>query len=64
MAIPLIKAFQSEFDGLLARSTAAENALIDICKSIVSLPGLYFNFPEICVLAALKTTIFLKRKSI
>ncbi|CCD73824.1 Protein CASP [Caenorhabditis elegans] len=38
VAIPLIKAFQSEFDGLLARSTAAENALIDICKSIVSLP--------------------------
>ncbi|KAF1761404.1 hypothetical protein GCK72_009660 [Caenorhabditis remanei] len=38
LAIPLIKAFQSEFEGLLARSSAAESALIDICGSIINLP--------------------------
>uniref|UniRef100_A0A8R1E4Q3 Homeobox protein cut-like n=1 Tax=Caenorhabditis japonica TaxID=281687 RepID=A0A8R1E4Q3_CAEJA len=38
VALPLIKAFQSEFDELLARSAAAESALIDLCKSIVNLP--------------------------
>uniref|UniRef100_A0A1I7UHR1 Protein CASP n=1 Tax=Caenorhabditis tropicalis TaxID=1561998 RepID=A0A1I7UHR1_9PELO len=38
LAIPLIKAFQNEFEGLLARSSAAESALIDICGSITNLP--------------------------
>ncbi|ULU01607.1 hypothetical protein L3Y34_001730 [Caenorhabditis briggsae] len=38
LAIPLIKAFQNEFEGLLARSSAAESALIDICRSIINLP--------------------------
>ncbi|CAB3403145.1 unnamed protein product [Caenorhabditis bovis] len=37
-AIPLIKAFQQEFDGLIARSQAAESALIDICSQITNLP--------------------------
>ncbi|EGT33678.1 hypothetical protein CAEBREN_06506 [Caenorhabditis brenneri] len=38
LAVPLIKAFQNEFEGLLARSSAAESALIDICGSIINLP--------------------------
>lgn len=38
LAIPLIKAFQNEFEGLLARSSSAESALIDICGSIINLP--------------------------
>ncbi|CAD6188334.1 unnamed protein product [Caenorhabditis auriculariae] len=37
-ALPLIKAFQREVDGLIARSQAAEAALINVCARITNLP--------------------------
>ena len=42
VAVPLIKAFQREVDGLNARSQVAETALIEICSQLTNLPGWRF----------------------
>ncbi|PAV78668.1 hypothetical protein WR25_21201 [Diploscapter pachys] len=39
VAVPLIKTFQREVDGLNARSQVAETALIEICSQLTNLPA-------------------------
>ncbi|VDN60876.1 unnamed protein product [Dracunculus medinensis] len=40
-ALPLIRAFQSEVDRLTLQNKTIETVIIDICRSLTQLPGIF-----------------------